>query len=371
MNAHLDFQHFARVPKAVYQARKYGEITQLMHDILCLLHLWSNHNTGEVQSFHPQRVIDWLNDEDPSYDVPSERTVQRHMQGLREAGWVLSDYINGQKRPYNLTLCNFLAVGASRIEDGDGDTDKVLLNPTKIKHWMKTSIFRGGDRHAEGTLTGRSQDAEGAAKEQTVPKILNKTVDETSSETVPPSSSKKVSKGESGASLPPVPPPNNNPTDGGQEIVEYLNEKSYAEKANMEAALYKHTGIKPNKDTMFLIFLAHSDFPWGMDEAMTVIPAVLSASGWKKNIKTPDDFRRWWQSSSDGSLWKQCERNMPDPTQGGLDPDESVGGGSRKFEMQVEFVCDCGVVYADGEQHTCGNQLSVVKGNPFDQLVDD
>src|SRR5271155_4800050 len=112
MNAHLDFQHFARVPKAVYQARKYGEITQLMHDILCLLHLWSNHNTGEVQSFHPQRVIDWLNDEDPSYEVPSERTVQRHMQGLREAGWALSDYVKGQKRPYNLTLCNFLAANA-------------------------------------------------------------------------------------------------------------------------------------------------------------------------------------------------------------------------------------------------------------------
>jgi hypothetical protein len=172
-NARSDFQFFARVPKAVYLARKNGEITALMFEILALLHLWADRNTGVVRSFSPGRILEWMPDEDPDCEMPSERTVQRHTQGLRAAGWLLSDYRKGQKRPYALTLTNFLPAHPEDAHgDADGDGDKILLNPSELKHWMKTNAYQGADRDAdtdgEKTLRRRREDAEKAAKDQSL-----------------------------------------------------------------------------------------------------------------------------------------------------------------------------------------------------------
>ena len=87
-----------------------------------------------------------------------------------------------------------------------------------------------------------------------------------------------------------------------------LNSVGYG---NLYAILEAHTGLKPNRNTAEQIFLSHPDFVWS-EASMPVVTTVLSARGWKKNIKTPDDFRHYWRSDGETSLWAQVMRNMPD-----------------------------------------------------------
>jgi hypothetical protein len=161
--------HFARIPYALFDARMRGEITGLMFNIMGLIHRWADWNTGVVRNMSAERIHKWLGDDEE--DVPCERTIQRHMQGLVEAGWLLSDYRKGSKRPYSVTITNYMPPDAD--QDADQDADKYPLNKREIKHWMDTRINQGAerdaDKDADKTVTRRGEDAEKAANTQILP----------------------------------------------------------------------------------------------------------------------------------------------------------------------------------------------------------
>jgi hypothetical protein len=177
----FDFKYFTRVPDAIYDARREGFITPLMHDILSLYHKWASRDDGSVQSVSAGRILTWLGERYDDGKLPSERTIQRHQQALFEAGWFLSDYRQGQKRPYNIVLTNYLPVNR---EDADRDSEQNLLNPKELRHWEETSVFRGGDHHVQGTSKGRAKGAQGAAKDQTLVQTFSETLDKNVDKTV-------------------------------------------------------------------------------------------------------------------------------------------------------------------------------------------
>ncbi len=136
---------FTRVPDALYDALRDGEITPLMFNIMLHLHRWANWGTGIVQTVNAKRLRAAMGGH---YDdeVAAERTIQRAVQGLDEAGWIISGYVRGMKVPYGVQITNFLPAP-------DADGEKALIIPIETKHWRETAAFQGGDEGAEKALT--------------------------------------------------------------------------------------------------------------------------------------------------------------------------------------------------------------------------
>jgi hypothetical protein len=186
-----DFLHFTRLPDAVYVALGRGDITFLQFVILAFWHRKADRYAGVVTSFRAEMVLDWLADMDCSLlnnqRLPSLRTTRRHVRGLWEAGWCHSGYRQGNKKPYDVTLCNFCP-GAKARKDELGSTfshstdkgllagsgaghlegsDSKLLNPSTIKPWKETSTYQGRySSRYEGTEESDSEDREKATNTQ-------------------------------------------------------------------------------------------------------------------------------------------------------------------------------------------------------------
>ncbi|MGB2589013.1 MAG: hypothetical protein WBF09_16600 [Candidatus Acidiferrum sp.] len=167
----MEDQFFARIPYDLFDARRQSVITSIQFDIMVLLHRWANWHTGIVRTCSADRLQAAMGD---LQKPPSERTIQRHLQGLHEAGWVFSHYRKGSKKPYSVDINNFMPVA-------DGDADVAVIRPTNVKDWEETDACRVADEGAtgdgEGALKGRCK---GGLKE-TVHEISDKTSRETSS----------------------------------------------------------------------------------------------------------------------------------------------------------------------------------------------
>jgi hypothetical protein len=168
MTLELDLRYFTRVPKAVTRSRTEGMITSWGYELLCYLHEHADRHTGVKRDFDANEFIEWLPSDDRENPRPSLRTVQRHMQSLAEAGWILSGYRKGHAAPYKVVLCNFRPANAKGVDgDADGDADKILINRSELKHWKETSIFRGvaqdGDGDGVRAVTRRCEGGERAA----------------------------------------------------------------------------------------------------------------------------------------------------------------------------------------------------------------
>lgn len=142
---------FVRVPESLYDALRHGEITPVMFDVMCLLHRWANWHTGVVRTCSAQRLATAMGGD--SFDstpdqIPSIRTIQRSMQALAEAGWIISGYRKGSKKPYSVEICNYIPVA-------DDDADVTLIRPTETKSWTETSVCRAADGDGERTGKGR------------------------------------------------------------------------------------------------------------------------------------------------------------------------------------------------------------------------
>jgi hypothetical protein len=136
---------FTRVPDALYDALRDGEITLLMFNIMLHLHRWANWETGIVQTVNAKRLRAAMGGHYGD-EVAAERTIQRALQGLDEAGWIISGYVRGMKQPYGVQITNYQPIAG---EDGE----KALLIPMVTKHWTETKAFQGGDEGAEKALT--------------------------------------------------------------------------------------------------------------------------------------------------------------------------------------------------------------------------
>lgn len=164
----LDLRYFVRIPKALTGARAEGYITHWMYEIMCYLHEKADRHTGVKREFDPDDFIEWLPSDDPENPRPSRRTVQRYVKGLAEAGWIISGYRKGRKRPYPVRICNFRPVNVKDADEGaDEDAEKVLINRSELKHWKETSAYQGAEEDAdedvEQTLSRRCEGAEKAA----------------------------------------------------------------------------------------------------------------------------------------------------------------------------------------------------------------
>ena len=100
------------VPDTVWQALMRGDINPLQFSILFSLYRRAEPDTGRVSSFSADQVLYELGASglipagDPSV---RRRYIQRQMAALRKAGcWFTWDYKNGNHRPYNIWLTNFL-----------------------------------------------------------------------------------------------------------------------------------------------------------------------------------------------------------------------------------------------------------------------
>ncbi len=136
--------YFTRVPDALYDALRDGQITPLMFDIMLHLHHWADWNTGVVRVCNAKRLRAAMGGH---YDdrVAEERTIQRAVQGLDEAGWIISGYVRGMKQPYGVQITNFQPAA-------DTDGEKALIIPIETKHWKETAAFQGADEDAEKAL---------------------------------------------------------------------------------------------------------------------------------------------------------------------------------------------------------------------------
>lgn len=154
-----DQNYFVRLPVALEYAVADGEITVTMYLVMTKMHLWADWRTGVVDHVSARRIARAYGSETGNEeDVPSVRTFQRALQGLKEARWIISGYKPGSKNSYPVTICNY-------FQGGDGDGDRKVLNVSELRHWRETSVSRVADGDGDGTLTGRGRDAERAANQ--------------------------------------------------------------------------------------------------------------------------------------------------------------------------------------------------------------
>jgi hypothetical protein len=294
---------FVRVPVTLYDARRQNVITSLQFDIMVLLHRWANWHTGVVRTCSAERLQRAMGDlEKP----PSERTIQRHMQGLHEAGWIHSHYRKGSRKPYPVDLNNFMPVA-------DGDAEMALIRPTPIKDWEETTACRVADEGAtedgEGTLRGRGK---GGLKE-TVSETSQETSDETSgietsggSVNQPDSQAPSARVGTVTSSPNPL-----EPTEEAKVVLEGKRILSSSEIATLQCIFANLYDMEANLATLQSIADSHPDFVW-VDASMKVFVALLSRKDWKKSITTPSAFAFRWRGDRPTGLWAQALRDMPD-----------------------------------------------------------
>jgi len=356
----MEDQFFARIPYDLFDARRQNVITSIQFDIMVLLHRWANWHTGIVRTCSAERLQAAMGDlEKP----PSVRTIQRHVQGLHEAGWVFSHYRKGSKKPYPVDINNFMPVA-------DKDGEVTVIRPTVLKDWEETGACRVADEGAtgdgKGTVKGRSK---GGLKE-TVPKISDKTSHETSFKETSSNEVSEVSEEGSVASLPPS--ASSTSPDEQETLV-----KSQEEVSNLSCILEAKCDLRPTREVMDSVFKSHPDFYWGSD-ALQVVSKRISAGGWKRSIVTPSDFAHYWESKGPTSLYAQVMRDMPTVWQGEVDDepesrllpehlqeeiDVPATRGKKMFEMEIEeedgFTVKTsvhnGVLYRD----CCGQSLPI------------
>ena len=178
--------YFVRLPEELYDALREDRINFHMFTVMTLLHRWANWHTGVVRTCSAERLHAALGGEANPDDVASIRTIQRALQGCHEAGWVTSGYRKGSRKPYSVTISNFIPAkgpnSANSCADADADVDAEprRINIRKIRDWKLTKAFRGADVGADvgAERTGSGRVAGGL--NETSYKTLNKTLDKTS-----------------------------------------------------------------------------------------------------------------------------------------------------------------------------------------------
>jgi len=250
--------------------------------------------------------------------IPSIRTIQRSVQGLCEAGWLISGYRKGSKKPYSVEICNYIPVA-------DDDAGVTLIRPTETKSWAETSVCRVADEDSGGdgerTVSGRGKGG------------LNETSSETAYKTSSETSSNETSTGgvsessgvESPTSSASSITSDDDPTPQGITRQVSIDEVEWVKYLTRECF-----DLLPSQSVLNRIFNAHPDFVWTMD-TYKVLKAKLSGGSWKKSIKTPDDLAYRWASDGDTSLFAQVCRDLPDPN-----PLESSA--AESVDMTIEDV---------------------------------
>jgi hypothetical protein len=161
-----------RIPDAGYEALICGDLSSLQFMILVLLYRRANWKTGVVRAISADQVIRDLGETGlipsaVSFDA-RKQIVQRAMKAMRLAGWFTSDYKAGSRRPYYITLTNYLSLYTAQTAkpepDADSDADGIILNPSDITPCKQPAPEIDADTDADSdtdvTLRRRGRDAE-------------------------------------------------------------------------------------------------------------------------------------------------------------------------------------------------------------------
>ena len=133
---------FARVPHDAYDALRRGEITPLQFTILAMLHNAADWRTGIVKSWSAKQFF-YLCGESKPTDADCKK-MRRAQAELRARGWYHHDYAEGLKRPYDVTLHNFVVFGQTQAnvqaEKSDIDQATLILNPHEVKSYSDEAL---------------------------------------------------------------------------------------------------------------------------------------------------------------------------------------------------------------------------------------
>jgi hypothetical protein len=92
------------------------------------------------------------------------------MSDLREAGWFHHDYVSGSKRPYNVTLHNYVVPRAhyffkrNNHAVADGDSDEITLNPCDVKFCREIHRRCDGDERRGKSTNNHAQTPRGSSQ---------------------------------------------------------------------------------------------------------------------------------------------------------------------------------------------------------------
>lgn len=142
-----------RFPGSAFDALVDGDLSVLQFTILVMLYRRANWKTGVVRSISADQVIRALGETgllpaDSTLDA-RQRLIQRAMKAMRLAGWFKSDYQSGSRRPYNITLTNYLSLCAAETAHAENDADGIVLNPGEITPCAQPSLEFDADNDAD------------------------------------------------------------------------------------------------------------------------------------------------------------------------------------------------------------------------------
>jgi hypothetical protein len=152
---------FARVPYPVYDALERGEITSLQFEILAMMHRVADWRTGVVNSWSAKEYLFRCGETKPT--EADERNVQRAQAGLRMMGWFRDTYKRGSKKPYVVTLNNFVVYGPTADSVGDDITDNEQSSYVLNVHELTPYATDFTDTNHED---GHRQDGDSVADDQ-------------------------------------------------------------------------------------------------------------------------------------------------------------------------------------------------------------
>jgi hypothetical protein len=113
--------YFARVPYAIFDARQNDELTGSMFITMVWLYKWADWSTGVIRRFDASRL------EAATCGEFTQRTFEWAVQKLVVAGWLRSGHVRGSRKPFAVTICNYVALSGARKNK--------ILNPSTIKSW--------------------------------------------------------------------------------------------------------------------------------------------------------------------------------------------------------------------------------------------
>jgi hypothetical protein len=136
-------EYFARIPYSLFDARERDELTGCMFTAMMWLYKWADWSTGTVRKFTAERLV-WA-----TVGEYAKRTFEEAIQNLVKAGWVRSENVPGSKKPYALTICNYLALS--------GALKNQIINHSEIKTWRPSDKEGRADNRADSAQMGRAE----------------------------------------------------------------------------------------------------------------------------------------------------------------------------------------------------------------------
>ncbi len=187
-----------RVPHQVTDAFVNNEITALQFCILVMLHRRADWTTGIFRSFSAEQVVFDLGDSglipQGKQKVREEYVRREAMRLLRKHGWYTRDYQEGDHRPYDLTLsnyvtCNYFTSEKSVLKasctlinapDGNKGEERILnvctVTPCTERRTKRKGEVRASSKEKTVSDADRLSSAFGASDGLTTPHTPSKAV---------------------------------------------------------------------------------------------------------------------------------------------------------------------------------------------------